>query len=64
MGLNDKKRETIEFAINGLTKSGSILYINIPAKIRPFLKKNAVYRVTLEEISELEEINNEYKDSY
>ncbi|RLI85138.1 MAG: hypothetical protein DRO98_07480 [Archaeoglobales archaeon] len=42
----------IEFAVNGLTKSGSILYINIPAKIRPLLKKNAIYKVTLEEISD------------
>lgn len=48
------EKRVIEFAVNGLTKSGPTLFINIPAKVRPLLKKNAVYKVTLEEISSLE----------
>jgi len=58
-----KASKQVEFAVNGLTKSGSVLYINIPAKIRPLLKKNAIYKVTLEEISDMEVTTDDIEES-
>ena len=45
------KRKVV-FTINSLTKSGKMLFITIPAKIRDSLKKNGVYKVILEEITD------------
>ena len=45
-------KQRIVFTVNGLTKSGKMLFITIPAKIRPSLKKEGIYKVVLEEITD------------
>ena len=45
-------KQRIVFTVNGLTKSGKMLFITIPAKIRDSVKKDGVYKVVLEEITD------------